>query len=105
MCLQLLDIGWFDRDTDMKGVTRDAMIHGHSTPGMAGQFSRKVGAKRLIMNHFSARYRGDASVESMSVMTHIEEQALKASGLPRDCVAAAWDVSSMLLDSRVACIR
>lgn len=87
------DMNWFDRDSDMKGVTRDAMIHGHSTPGMAGRFTSKVGAKRLIMNHFSSRYPGDASPESMAVMTLIEDQALQASGLERDCVAAAWDVS------------
>jgi ribonuclease Z len=32
---------------------------GHSTPQMAGAFARRVGAKRLVLNHFSARYRGD----------------------------------------------
>jgi hypothetical protein len=74
-------------------VTKDAIIHGHSTPLMAGLFAKRVGAKRLIMNHFSARYLGDASLDSMQVMTRIEEQAVKASGLDRDSVAAAWDVS------------
>jgi hypothetical protein len=60
---------------------------------MAGLFARKVGAKRLILNHFSARYRGDATLESMTVMTRIERQAIKASKLGIDKVAAAWDVS------------
>lgn len=82
----------------MKTVTKDAMVHGHSTPHMAGLFARQVGAKRLILNHFSARYRGDAALESMQVMTRIEEQALKASGLDRDRVAAAWDVSVAVVD-------
>ncbi|KAL3907734.1 MAG: hypothetical protein SGILL_008754 [Bacillariaceae sp.] len=81
----------FDKDTDMKAVTRDATVHGHSTPRMAGLFAKSVGAQRLIMNHFSARYRGDATMESIATMTRIEEQALKASGLSQDKVAAAWD--------------
>ena len=86
----------FDKDTDLKKVTKDAMIHGHSTPYMAGVFARNVGAKRLILNHFSARYRGDATLESMTVMTRIERQAIKASKLGTDKVAAAWDVSRIL---------
>eukprot|EP00794_Sanderia_malayensis_P020256 gene20256-22240_t len=34
-----------------------AMNRGHSTAGMAGRFGNKVGAKRLVMTHFSQRYR------------------------------------------------
>jgi hypothetical protein len=85
----------------MKSVTQDAIVHGHSTPEIAGLFAKKVGAKRLIMNHFSARYRGDASLDSMAVMYRIEEQALKASGFNKENVAAAWDVS-LLFDTSVA---
>jgi ribonuclease Z len=80
-----------DKDTDLKGVTRDAVIHGHSTPYIAGDFAKRVRAKRLVMNHFSARYKGDQSVDSISIMTRIEGQALKASGLPETDIAAAWD--------------
>ena len=28
---------------------------GHSTPQMAGRFAREIGARRLALNHFSAR--------------------------------------------------
>ena len=84
-----------DRDTDLREVTRDTIVHGHSTPYMAGQFAKRVGAKRLILNHFSARYKGDQTVESLSIMTRIESQAIKASGLSRHNVAAAWDLMSM----------
>jgi ribonuclease Z len=77
----------------MRAVTKDAVVHGHSTPRIAGLFAKQVNANRLIMNHFSARYRGDATLESIATMTRIEEQALKASGLSQDRVAAAWDVS------------
>jgi ribonuclease BN (tRNA processing enzyme) len=32
-----------------------ALSKGHSTAGMAGAFARQIGAKRLILNHFSPR--------------------------------------------------
>jgi ribonuclease Z len=79
------------RDATHSSVTKDTIFHGHSTPVMAGEFSRKVGAKRLILNHFSARYTGDQSLDSMSIMNRIEDQAIKASGLDKTKVAAAWD--------------
>ncbi|CAJ1941459.1 unnamed protein product [Cylindrotheca closterium] len=80
-----------DKDTDMRGVTRDAMIHGHSTPHIAGEFAKRVRAKTLLLNHFSARYKGDQTVESVSIMTRIERQAIIASGLNQTQVAATWD--------------
>mmetsp|Transcript_14686 Transcript_14686/g.29696 ORF Transcript_14686/g.29696 Transcript_14686/m.29696 type:complete len:744 (-) Transcript_14686:349-2580(-) len=81
-----------DKDTTKGVVTKDAIIHGHSTPEMAGKFARKVGAKRLVLNHFSPRYKGDQSIDSLSIMTRIERQALRASSLPTESVAAAWDL-------------
>ncbi|OEU11088.1 Metallo-hydrolase/oxidoreductase, partial [Fragilariopsis cylindrus CCMP1102] len=44
------------KDSNLKSVTREAIFHGHSTPTMAGEFCKRVNAKRLILNHFSARY-------------------------------------------------
>lgn len=81
-----------DKGSDVSMVTKDTMIHGHATPSLAGQFAKKVNAKRLLLNHFSARYKGDTSIESISVMTRIERQAIKASGLDETKVAAAWDL-------------
>jgi len=79
-----------------KGVTpemvvKDTMMHGHSTPFSVGKLAKKMKVKRLVMNHFSSRYKGDQSIESISIMTRIEKQAIKASGLSEDTVAAAWD--------------
>ena len=81
-----------DKDTNARSVQRDAVVHGHSTPAIAGEFARQVNAKRLVLNHFSARYKGDTSIDSMSIMMRIEMQAIKASGLNETQVATAWDL-------------
>jgi ribonuclease Z len=59
---------------------------------MAGEFAKRVNAQRLILNHFSPRYKGDTSVDSLSIMMRIEKQAMRASGLDESNVAAAWDL-------------
>ena len=64
-------------------VERDAISHGHSTPVMAALFAQKVGAKTLVLNHFSARYRGDDSDASTAGMMRIERQAMRAGGFER----------------------
>jgi ribonuclease BN (tRNA processing enzyme) len=81
-----------NKDTTVQDVTRDAITHGHSTPQIAGQFARRVHAKLLVLNHFSARYKGDISVDSLSIMMRIEAQAMKASALNETQVVAAWDL-------------
>lgn len=80
-----------DRDTDMTNVSRDAIVHGHSTPLIAGAFAKQVNAKRLVLNHFSPRYKGDVSADSLSMMMRIEFQAMKAARMDATQVAAAWD--------------
>jgi ribonuclease Z len=81
-----------DKETNIRTVTNDAIVHGHSTPQIAGEFCRAANGKRLVLNHFSARYKGDVSVDSLSIMMRIEYQAMKASGLSETQVAAAWDL-------------
>lgn len=84
-------IAAFDRTSTLRELTRDTRLHGHSTPQMAAKFGRQVNAKRLIMNHFSARYYGDQSPESIAVMTSIEQATFRAGGYNETTVAAAWD--------------
>jgi ribonuclease Z len=81
-----------DKDTTPEEVTKDARIHGHSTPYTAGNFAKQIGAKRLVLHHFSSRYKGDQSLESISIMTRIEQQAIRASELDENKVCAAWDL-------------
>ena len=57
----------------------------------AGEFAKRINAKNLVLNHFSARYKGDQSLDSLTIMTRMEGQAIKASGLKEDSVACAWD--------------
>lgn len=89
-----------DKDTNLREVTRDALLHGHSTPQIAGEFCRSAGARRLVLNHFSSRYKGDTSVDSMSIMMRIERQAMKAAELNETQVAAAWDLMVLPVHQR-----
>jgi ribonuclease Z len=83
------------KDATLSQVTRDAIVHGHSTPQMAAQFCQAVQGRILLLNHFSARYKGDASVDSLSIMLRIEKQACQAGHLNETQVVAAWDMMAL----------
>lgn len=81
------------RYPDYIALEGDTSAHGHSTPQMAGKFAKSINAKRLILTHFSPRYRGDESESSMRIMWRVEDQARLASGLyGTNDVIAAWDL-------------
>jgi ribonuclease Z len=88
------------RDITYNDVTRDCIIHGHSTPQMAGNFCKNINGKQLILNHFSARYKGDTSPDSLSIMMRIEKLAIQTSGLDESKVAAAWDFMILPIQQR-----
>lgn len=78
-------------DGDYKSTLLDTIKHGHSTPNMAGEFARRIGARRLALNHFSARYKGDDEEVAARLMGRIEQQACDAGKLDRSMVVATWD--------------
>lgn len=54
-----------------ENVQSTTIAHGHSTPQMAGDFAARIHASTLILNHFSARYKGDSSELSNQIMDEI----------------------------------
>jgi len=71
-----IDMNTKEDDTS-ESVEERSRSRGHSTPQMAGAFANRIGARRLILNHFSARYAGDDDVDdgAKRVMTAIANLA------------------------------
>ncbi|TDL21192.1 hypothetical protein BD410DRAFT_829181 [Rickenella mellea] len=61
-------------------VYEKAILHGHSTPDMAGAFAKRVQAQSLYLNHFSVKYEWHQSQYQLRkrVMAEIERQATQA---------------------------
>jgi ribonuclease Z len=59
--LPALDSATKAEDT-YESVEERTKSRGHSTPQMAGAFAKAIGAKRLVLNHFSSRYKADQDV-------------------------------------------
>ena len=79
-------------------VERATVAHGHSTPKLAAAFATRAAAAQLVLNHFSPRYKGDASPSSLFVMSKIEEAARAWFGpaaADPDAVVAAWDLLTL----------
>ncbi|KAI9000712.1 Metallo-hydrolase/oxidoreductase [Trametes punicea] len=65
-----------DADT-YESVEELAKSRGHSTPQMAGAFAKRIRARKLVLNHFSARYAGndDVDEDARRIMSRIRELA------------------------------
>ena len=59
-----------------ESVEERAKSRGHSTPQMAGRFAERVGARLLILNHFSSRYSGGKDKPSRAIMEAIRQLAM-----------------------------
>lgn len=68
---------------------------GHSTPSVAGDFARRVGAQALVLTHFSQKHR-PSDVDAMAAF---RDAATAASGLPQECVHCARDFDSLKISS------
>ena len=81
-------------DDTAESVEARTKSRGHSTPQMAGAFATKIGAKKLVLNHFSARYPSDedGNQEAKVIMGAIRDLAkIKFAGE----VVCARDLMSM----------
>ncbi|KAJ3399747.1 hypothetical protein HDU80_007639 [Chytriomyces hyalinus] len=82
----------------LDSVESTTIEHGHSTPQMAAQFARRVGAGRLVLNHFSSRYKGDAEEASLLVMEEVRQLAVDVFG--NDRVVCARDFMNVGVPSK-----
>ncbi|KAI8904865.1 Metallo-hydrolase/oxidoreductase [Gorgonomyces haynaldii] len=76
-------------------VQQTTIQHGHSTPQMAGRFAKAIGAKKVYLNHFSHRYKGDDSEEAIQVMQEIRQLCVLEYG--SDQVVTARDLDCFAL--------
>ncbi|KAI0677233.1 Metallo-hydrolase/oxidoreductase [Trametes maxima] len=88
------------KETDTYEIVEErARSRGHSTPQMAGAFAKRIHARKLVLNHFSARYAGndDVDEEAQRIMSRIRELAEEAFGGE---VVCARDLMSFDVGSR-----
>ena len=69
-----------DGDKTYEEIERETLGHGHSTPQIAGSLAKIINTKQLVLTHFSARYSGDISEESLLIMEEIRLAAVEIFG-------------------------
>ncbi|OQR97194.1 hypothetical protein ACHHYP_12619 [Achlya hypogyna] len=79
-------IASLDAATSPEEVEARTYVHGHSTPATAGKFASAIAASRLVLTHFSRRYRDDHSDEMDHVMASMKAQCREHYTIgPIDC--------------------
>jgi len=73
-------------------VQEKVLARGHSTPTMAGDFARRVGAERLVLNHIGNRFPAPRQLKNerdvrFAVIDEISRQASEAWGMGHAQVA------------------
>lgn len=82
----LPDFEGHDKEGDSYATVEErTKSRGHSTPQMAGAFALRIHARRLVLNHFSARYPGDTSETSLKIMDAIAKLAASEYGKDVEC--------------------
>lgn len=78
-----------------ESVEEKTKSRGHSTPQMAGAFAKRIRAKQLVLNHFSARYPGndDVDEQAKTIMNAIGQLAQQEYGSTK--VICARDLMSI----------
>ncbi|KAJ6539506.1 Metallo-hydrolase/oxidoreductase [Mycena capillaripes] len=98
----LPDVDEATKFTDtFESVEARAKSRGHSTPQMAGAFAKRIRAKQLILNHFSAKYAGndDVDPEAKKVMDAIGGLAAAAYGKEVLCARDLMSVTVKVPES------
>ncbi|KAG8217423.1 beta-lactamase-like protein [Butyriboletus roseoflavus] len=75
-----------------KDVREKVLARGHSTPAMAGEFAKRVGAERLVLNHIGTRFPSPRQLKNgrdarFAVIDEISRQASEAWGIGQAQVA------------------
>ncbi|KAL4064315.1 hypothetical protein J3A83DRAFT_581907 [Scleroderma citrinum] len=83
-------------------VERAVLRRGHSTPVMAGEFAKRVGAERLVLNHIGSRFPAPRQLQGpqdvrFSVIDEISRQASDAWGMGR--AEVAFDYMKVVIGS------
>ncbi|CDJ46212.1 hypothetical protein, conserved [Eimeria brunetti] len=96
--------------SQVQTASQAAFERGHSSAAMAGSFAFHAGVDRLVLTHFSQRYRGDPALRSVLAMERVEEEARRAYDIERQLqnapnasplkVTAAWDGLAVVLPQR-----
>ena len=61
-------------------------------------YASRCKAKKLVLTHFSPRYRGDSAEFARRIMLQIEQYARQTSGLQGEDVVAAWDLMTLAIE-------
>ena len=86
-------------DDTYESIEARTRSRGHSTPQMAGRFATSIGAKKLILNHFSARYKGDDDTDKESAKVMDAIKALAQQEYSGDVVTAR-DLMTVSVDPK-----
>ncbi|KAL0947202.1 hypothetical protein HGRIS_013319 [Hohenbuehelia grisea] len=81
-------------------VLQKTLDKGHSTPGMAGAFARRISAERLVLNHIGGRFpspRQSGDNRRRAIIREIEQQATKAWGTSGRRAIAAFDYMTVVI--------